>query len=91
MSRADELRVTIGTIKFQIPLGWKPRTMTVQHAVIHRRKNATKAQEIINAKAEEVKLIIETKNEGIAITYTIKMEQVPIDFVSAIDDDIKEC
>lgn len=91
MSKADELRVTIGTIKFQAPLDWKPRTMTVRHAVIHRRKNAAKAQEIIKAKAEKVKLIIETKNEGIAITYTIKMEQVPIDFVSAIDDDIKEC
>lgn len=90
MSKADELRVMIGTIKFQAPLGWKPRTMTVRHAVIHRKKNTAKAQEVIKAKAEEVKLIIETKNEGVAITYTIKMEQVPIDFVSAIDDDIKE-
>lgn len=90
MGRSNELRVTIATIKFQAPLGRKPRTMTVRHAVLHRRKNAAKAQEIIKAKAEEVKLIIETENEGIAITYTIKMEQVPIDFVSAIDEDIKE-
>lgn len=90
MSKADELRVMIGTIKFQTPLGWKPRTMTVRHAVIHRRKSAAKAQEIIKAKAEKVKLIIEANNEDVAITYTIKMEKVPIDFVSVIDDDIKE-
>jgi len=59
MGRSNELRVTIATIKFQAPEGWRPRTTTVRHVLIHRAKDAAKVQEEIESKAESVKVGIE--------------------------------
>lgn len=89
MSKADDLMVTIATIKYHAPEGWKPRTMTVRHAVIHKRKAAAEAMAKVNEFAEDVKKQVSDKNEGIELTYIIKKESVTVDQVSVIVEDLK--
>lgn len=86
MSKADELRVSIVTVKFIAPKGWKPRTMTVRHAVIHRQKDSNK----VLGKVEELKKEYEAKYDGLEFTHTVKMERTSVDLITVIGDDLKK-
>ena len=55
MAKKDELIVSIATVKFTTPKYWKPRTMTVRHAVIHRRKDSSKVIGKVEENAEIIK------------------------------------
>lgn len=90
MSRSEELRVTIATIKFRAPEGWRPRTMTARYALIHRAKDAAKVQEEIESQAEGVKVGIEGRKRGLVLTYTIRKEQIPVDLVTVVGDDFEK-
>lgn len=90
MSKADELRVSIVTVKFIAPKGWKPRTMTVRHAVIHRQKDSNKVLGKVEEQAEIIKKEYEAKYDGLEFTHTVKMERTSVDLITVIGDDLKK-
>jgi hypothetical protein len=90
MSKADEFMVSIVTVKFTAPKGWKPRTMTVRHAVIHRRKDSNKVLGKVEEQAEIIKKEYEAKYDGLQFTTAVKMERVPVDLITVIGDDLKK-
>ena len=90
MSKAEELRVSIATVKFTAPKGWKPRTMTVRHAVIHKQKDSSKVLGKVEEYAAIIKKEYEDKYDGLEFTYAVKMERTPVDIITVIGDELKE-
>ncbi|MBO5602949.1 MAG: hypothetical protein J5965_07800 [Aeriscardovia sp.] len=90
MSKADEFMVSIVTVKFTAPKGWKPRTMTVRHAVIHRRKDSNEVLGKVEEQAEIIKKEYEAKYDGLELTHTVKMERTSVDLITVIGDDLKK-
>lgn len=90
MAKKDELIVSIATVKFTTPKYWKPRTMTVRHAVIHRRKDSSKVIGKVEEQAEIIKKGYEAKYQGLELTHAVKMEPYPVDIITVIGDDLKK-
>ncbi len=90
MSKVDEFRISIATVKFTAPKGWKPRTMTVRHAVIHRQKDSPKVLGEVEKQAEIIKREYEDKYDGLVFTYAVKMERTPVDLITVIGDELKK-
>lgn len=89
MNKVNEVRVSMGTVKFTAPKGWKPRTMTVRHAVIHTQKDSSKVLGEIEKKAEIIKKEYEAKYQGLEFTYAVKIERTPVDIITVIGADFK--
>lgn len=90
MAKKDELMVSIVTVKFKAPNYWKPRTMTVRHAVIHRRKDSSKVIGKVEENAEIIKKEYESQYQGLVLTYSVKMEHTPVDIITVIDENLKK-